>query len=327
MTIEAFTFGDPVPVTSVPDVFGTWAYLAADGYYEPPVPFAVLAKSYRATSHHGSAIQLKRNLLAQSFVPHPSLSRGDFAAWALDFLVFGNAYLQRTTTRGRKLHKLSRLLSRYTRRGADLSQYWWVPTYQGKQPLPDGDVYHAFEADIDQEVYGLPDYIGSLQAAWLGEAATLFRRKYYLNGSHAGYILYINDAVQNQEDIDAVRKALKDAKGPGNFRNLFLYSPGGKKDGIQVIPVSEVAAKDDFFQITTVARDSQLAGHRVPPQLLGIVPANGSVFGSVAEASRIFFDQEVRPLQSKLSQLNEWLGEEVVTFHDQLAPAPLDPAR
>ncbi|MBB6244156.1 hypothetical protein [Rhodanobacter sp. MP1X3] len=40
-----------------------------------------------------------------------------------------------------------------------------------------------------------------------------------------------------------------ESKGPGNFRNLFLYAPGGKKDGTQMIPISEVAAKDEFFNI------------------------------------------------------------------------------
>ncbi len=35
--------------------------------------------------------------------------------------------------------------------------------------------------------------------------------------------------------VDALRKALRDSKGPGNFRNLFLYSPNGKKDGVQLI--------------------------------------------------------------------------------------------
>lgn len=42
-----------------------------------------------------------------------------------------------------------------------------------------------------------------------------------------------------------MRAALKSAKGLGNFRNLFYYAPHGKKDGIQLIPVSEVAAKVD----------------------------------------------------------------------------------
>jgi capsid portal protein len=54
------------------------------------------------------------------------------------------------------------------------------------------------EPDINQEVYGLPEYLGALHAAWLNESATLFRRRYYENGSHAGFILYMTDAAQSQ---------------------------------------------------------------------------------------------------------------------------------
>ncbi len=85
----------------------------------------------------------------------------------------------------------------------------------------------------------------------LNDSATLFRRKYYLNGSHAGFMMYMTDAAQNQEDVNNIRQAMKSAKGPGNFRNLFMYSPNGKKDGIQIIPLSEVAAKDEFLNIKT----------------------------------------------------------------------------
>ncbi|WP_432721279.1 hypothetical protein R0381_002581 [Jeongeupia wiesaeckerbachi] len=54
----------------------------------------------------------------------------------------------------------------------------------------------------------------------------------------------MTDTVQNEDDISAMRTALKNSKGPGNFRNLMVYAPGGKKDGIQLLPISEVAAKD-----------------------------------------------------------------------------------
>lgn len=81
--------------------------------------------------------------------------------------------------------------------------------------------------------------------------------------------MYMTDAAQNQEDVNNIRKAMKSAKGPGNFRNLFMYSPNGKKDGIQIIPLSEVAAKDEFLNIKNVSRDDMMAAHRVPPQMMG----------------------------------------------------------
>ena len=170
------------------------------------------------------------------------------------------------------------------------------------------------EPDLDQELYGVPDYIGSLQSAWLNESATLFRRKYYNNGSHAGFIMYMTDAAQQQGDIDELRTALRNSKGPGNFKNLFMYAPNGKKDGLQVIPVSEVAAKDEFWSIKNATRDDQLAGHRVPPQLMGIIPTNTSGFGDAEKAARVFAANELEPLQERMLEMNDIAGKEVLKF-------------
>jgi PBSX family phage portal protein len=200
------------------------------------------------------------------------------------------------------------------RRGIDMESYYFVPGYRNAHRFDDGTVYQLIDPDINQEVYGLPEYLSTLQSAWLNESATLFRRKYYNNGSHAGFILYMSDPSQSQEDIDNIRKAMREAKGPGNFRNLFLYSPAGKKDGVQIIPVSEVAAKDDFFNIKSVTRDDILAAHRVPPQLMGIVPSNTGGFGAVVPAAEVFAVNEIEPLQSRFTEINEWLGIEAFAF-------------
>ena len=180
--------------------------------------------------------------------------------------------------------------------------------------FPAERVLHILEPDISQEIYGLPGYIAAMQSALLNEAATLFRRKYYVNGSHAGFILYMTDAAANSEDIDALRDALKDSKGPGNFRNLFMYAPNGKKEGLQLIPISEVTAKDEFLNMKNVTRDDVLAAHRVPPQLMGIIPNNTGGFGNVGDAAKVFARNELVPLESTFAAINDWVGEEVVAF-------------
>jgi len=312
---EAFTFGEPTPVTSLRDIIYEGLWLSPNEWYEPPVSFRVLAQTYRATAHHGSAIQVKRNILASTFRPHPLLDRETFRALALDYLTFGNGYLEEMRARTGRQLPYRRLAAKYMRRGgAQADRYWWAPNYLASAELPKGRVVHFMEPDIDQDIYGLPDYLGALQSAWLSESATLFRRRYYLNGSHAGYILYVNDPAQNQEDIDAMREALKESKGPGNFRNLFMYSPKGKKDGIQLIPISEVAAKDDFYNIKSITRDDQLAGHRIPPQLMGIIPQNTAGFGDVEKSARVFVANELVPLQEKFTELNELAGKQIITF-------------
>lgn len=311
---EAFTFGDPIPSLDRREIMEYLECVNMGKWYEPPISWEGLSRSFRAAVHHASAIYVKRNILVSSFIPHKLLSRADFGCWALDYLVYGNGYLEKRESMGRTPLSLQRSLAKYTRRGTDMETYFFSQTWLNEHEFAKGSIFHLSEPDINQEVYGLPEYLSALNSAWLNENATLFRRKYYLNGSHAGFILYINDAAQEQGDIDQMREAIKSAKGPGNFRNLFLYAPNGKKDGIQVIPISEVAAKDEFFNIKNVTRDDLLAAHRVPPQLMGIIPNNTGGFGDSEKAAKVFSENEITPLQERFKELNNWIGEEVIKF-------------
>lgn len=311
----AFSFGDPLPVLDGRDMLQYIEAWRMGKWYEPPVSLNGLAKSFRSAPHHASAIYVKRNILVSTFRPHPLLSRGDFSRFVLDYLVFGNAYLERVENRLGQVIQLKPALAKYMRRGCDdLDTYFYVASWQQDHAFDKGAVFHLMEPDVHQEVYGLPEYLAALQAAWLNESGTLFRRKYYLNGSHAGYILYLTDALTDEGQVDSLKTALRDSKGPGNFRNLFLYAPGGKKDGIQLLPISEVTAKDEFTAIKNVTRDDVLAAHRVPPQLLGLVPTGTTGFGSVVPAAKVFAVNELEPLQARFREMNGWLGEDVVQF-------------
>lgn len=323
---EVFTFGDPESVLDAREILDYLESPWMGKWFDPPISMDGLAKSYRSAVHHASAIQLKRNVLSSTFLPHPLLSRTAFAVFALNYLVFGNGYIERRDARSGKVMELQPALSRYMRRGRNPGEFWFVQGYLQEHQFPDGKVFHLRDSDINQEIYGLPDYIPALHSAWLNEAATLFRRRYYKNGSHAGFILYMTDAAQEQKDVDALREALKSAKGPGNFRNLFMYAPNGKKDGIQLIPVAEVAAKDEFMHIKEVTRDDQLAAHRVPPQLMGIVPNNTGGFGDAEKAAAIFDANEIKYLQGRLREINDWLGIEVIRF-DQYALSKMEPTQ
>jgi PBSX family phage portal protein len=316
-----FTFGDPEPVLSGRGILDYIEALRMGKWYEPPIPLDGLARAARAAVHHASGINLKLNMITARLLPNPVLSSMDFARFVQDFLVFGNAYLERKKNVLGKTMALSAPLAKYVRRGVEPGQYFYMPQWGVEHEFPKGEVFHLMEADVNQDVYGLPGYLPALNSALLNEAATLFRRRYYANGSHAGFILYLTDATQSTQDIDDLREALKNSKGPGNFRNLFIYAPNGNKDGLKLIPVSEVAAKDEFLNIKNVTRDDQLAAHRIPPQLLGIIPENAAGFGDVEKAAWIFFLNEIQPLLSRLTAINEWAGAMVVAF----SPYPVKP--
>lgn len=312
--MEVFTFGDPESVLDRRDILDLLECPVVGNWYEPPISMEGLARSSRAAVHHSSPMIVKRNILASCYIPHPALPLSAFIRYAHEFLIFGNAYLERVSSMTRRTLALKPALARYTRRGIDLDTYWWVTGYKQEMAFDKGSVFHLMEPDFNQEIYGVPEYLPVLNSALLNEAATLFRRRYYKNGSHAGFILYMTDAAQDPKDIDTLREALKNAKGPGNFRNLFMYAPNGKKDGIQLIPVAEVAAKDEFLGIKNATRDDMLAAHRVPPQLMGIIPHNTGGFGDAKDAAIVFNANEILPLQARLAELNNWLGEEVIRF-------------
>lgn len=219
--MEAFTFGEPSAVLDRRDILDYVECVNNGRWFEPPVSFNGLAKSLRAAVHHSSPIYVKRNILASTFIPHPLLSQQDFSRFALDFLVFGNAFLElRKSVTGRPL-KLEASPAKYTRRGIEEDVYWWVPSFDQPHPFAPGSVFHLLEPDINQELYGMPEYLSALNSAWLNEAATLFRRKYYQNGAHAGYIMYVTDAAQSGTDVEALRDAMRSSKGLGNFKICF----------------------------------------------------------------------------------------------------------
>lgn len=84
-----------------------------------------------------------------------------------------------------------------------------------------------------------------------------------------------------------------------------MYAPNGKKDGIQILPLSEVATKDDFFNIKKSSRDDLLSAHRVPPQMMGIIPDNAGGFGDVEKAAQVFVRNELTPLQERMKEVNK----------------------
>ena len=118
------------------------------------------------------------------------------------------------------------------------------------------------------------------------------------------------------EDVKNLQQKLKDAKGPGNFRNMLMYLPNGDENSIKVIPLAEATAKDEFFNIKRASMRDILAGHRVPPQNLGVIPETAGGYGDADVADQLAYNNEIIPVQQQMKELNDWLGQEVITFRD-----------
>lgn len=284
-------------------------------WFEPPVNPAALAKTRHMSPHHASAIKYKVNQLTRFFEPSHWLDRKTFAAFALNYISMGNAALQRVDNMANRPMSLVNVPAVYLRAGRD-GAFWWVPGWQSAVEFAAGTVFHLLEPDLLQELYGLPDWLAALQAGLLNEAATIFRRRYYINGAHSGHIMYVSEEKFAEADADELEEAMASAKGPGNFKSLFLHIPGGKEKGVQIIPVGEATAKDEFLNIKLTTRDDILAAHRVPPVLIGVVPQVTGGFGKPGEAADVFHFAEIEPLQQRMIEVNDWLGLPAVAFRE-----------
>jgi len=61
---------------------------------------------------------------------------------------------------------------------------------------------------------------------------------------------------------------------------------------------------------------TSLQAHRVPPQLLGMIPTNASGFGDAGKARDVFKENEIYPLVVRMLGLNDGLGARVFCFKD-----------
>lgn len=114
--------------------------------------------------------------------------------------------------------------------------------------------------------------------------------------------------------MEALHETMSNSKGLGNFKNLFFYAPNGKPDRIKIVPLSEVATKDDFFNIKKISAADLMDAHRIPYQLMGGKPENVESTGDVEKAAKVFVRNELTPLQERIKEVNDRLGIEVIRF-------------
>lgn len=305
----AFSFGDPEAVLNknVTDYLGV-TLSSNEQYYTPPVSLKGLAKLRHANAHHLTALQFKRNVIVKWFRDSYVLRKSDFKKAVYEHLVFGQSYYKVIRNGFGRIQRLVPLPGIPMRRLKEQGRYCMLQP-NGLDPVifKKDEIIHLKEYDPQQEIYGEPEYLAAMQSVLLNEGATLFRRKYYENGAHMGYILYTADAKFDPNDEKKLIEKIKGSKGIGNFRSMFMNIPGGKPDSLKIIPVGDVATKDEFERIKNISRNDVISMHRIPPALAGVMPENNGGFGDIEKISKVHYENEVIPMQDNFLELNEYL--------------------
>ena len=299
-------FGEPISVLNTPiiDYLGTFLSPSGD-YYLPPMSMVGLSKMTNANSTHGSCIKFRRNILANCYVNNEYFPIGQFRNAVTDAYVFGNVYLRKhfnylgTETR---LEHLPALNMRPCRDGS----FILLQNFKNIKFSAD-EIIHLKDYDTQQQVFGMPDWLSGFQSALLNQDATLFRRKYFVNGCHLGYILYTSDASIGETTKKEISEAVKAGKGIGNFRSVHIHIPKGKEKSMQLIPVGDIGQKDEFEKIKNISSADVRVAHRVYPQFIGEKPDNTGGFGDIEKMLLVYVWTEVRAAAQMWMDINNQL--------------------
>jgi PBSX family phage portal protein len=307
-TVESFRFGEPESVIGRHwlDYLGVFAHHNGE-YYIPPFSMAGLAKMRNANAHHGSCLLFRRNMLANTYRGHPGFSLLAFRNLAYDYLTFGNAYLQILRNIFGQIVGLRHIPALNMRVRPDENGFRLFTDGGSHVDFGADDVRQISEYDPMQQIYGLPDWLGGLQSALLNEDATLFRRRYYVNGAHLGYIFYTSDAQLDPKVQELLKEQIRRGKGVGNFRSMYMHLPNGKEKSVQIIPIGDISQKDQFQSIKNISADDVLVAHRVPGALAGVRPTNVTGDGDVAAKRIVYLQTETAALAQPFQALNDEL--------------------
>jgi len=278
-------------LTDYTDLF----YNDMDEYWEPPISREGLASISRANAYHGSLLIARANYVAGRFVSGGATRRRHIQAFCRDYFTFGDAAFVKLRNAFGKVVGLYPLPSMYLRKRKNgdfllLERDNKFKVYKAK------DVIFLPQYDPQQQIYGIADYIGSLQSSLLNKDATLFRRRYYKNGAHMGFIFYATDPNLSKADEDVMKEAIASSKGVGNFKSMFVNIPNGKEKGIQLIPVGDIATKDEFERIKNITAQDILVGHRFPAGKGGMLPQPGSTLPDPEKVGKEYTKDEIIPV-------------------------------
>ncbi|PNH90248.1 phage portal protein [Vibrio diazotrophicus] len=309
-------FSNPVSVMNS-DILNYLEVALMDGLYEPPIALDTLAKALRVNPMHSSAIEFKRNTLTYAVTVDNVLSRRDLKRFIQDYLTFGNGYFQVVRNVLGQVLRIKHIPALYMRRREDLGYTYKPRAYddEGRVNFRNGQIFHLAEYDVAQELYGLPQHVSGLTSIWLNDDATLFRRQYYRNGSHAGYLLYMNEPSMTKDTENDIRNKLQAKEGMA-FKNLFVNAKGKDTKAPELKPIGQVEAKDSFKDVMNQTTNDVLSLHRVPLELMSVKREGITASSDLNKVDRIFHKNELLPLIDSLSELNEFVGMDVLKANE-----------
>ena len=299
-------FGEPESVTSEVEYLSTCLFTRneAPEYYIPPISKLGLAKMRFANGYHSRMPIFRRDKVINLFEKSPILERRELGLMIENLLVTADCYIGiifNGLNQPIKLYALPSVYMRIKPKEAKGGYRYCQVNQLGEivHQFYDHEVIHISQDDLRTNLYGVPEYYGSIQSVLLNEAATLFRRKYYINGAHLGSLFISTSQALKPKDEEAISKKIRQSKGVGNWRSMFLHMPGHAQkasDVFNVVPVGDVATKDEFKAIKEITGREICAAWGTREEVAGISPEAIGGTGDLEKLHALDYENKSLPI-------------------------------
>lgn len=306
-TAVSMAFGDTesaIDATQITDYTGVFVDQWQD-FYTPPISLLGLTQLLRANPVHGTLPFAIANQLTRDYEPNALLPLTELRKLVIDYRTMGNCYLQLRRNVFGEVVGLQHLPAINMRRMPDGRYCLLLPNVE-KLVFELGQVWHLADYDPQQQIYGVPYWIGAMTSIMLGEQTDLFPLKFFRNGAHAGN-LFVTSGLLGKE-VEALMGVLLGTKGAGNFRSGYVNLPNGEVDKVlKVIPIGEVASKVEFSRLASASDKRILSAWQIRPELVGMMPETNGGSGDLEKILGMHFDHNIIPLQQEFQTLNALL--------------------
>ncbi len=160
--IETFSWENEIPIHNGLDIINLFQALHNGQYYELPFSINAHGKYFYTLLFMRSALQLKANILGTTLKPNKFITSQTMAKLAMDYLWFGNCYLEKVVSKTGKLLALNHSPAKYTRKDKDnifkflINENTALDDNKNIHTYAQDSIYHLLQYDVNQEIYGVP---------------------------------------------------------------------------------------------------------------------------------------------------------------------------
>ena len=201
-----------------------------------------------------------------------------------------------------------------------------------KKLIKKGQRYIVYfkDADSDDAVYPLPEYISGLPYIEADALVGNFVKNNVLNGFSAGLLVNLFNGVPSPEQQEEIQSDWKKAKhGTDNAGDAILSFNETGSEGVKVEQINPNGQDDRFINLNNQNRDEIFTAHTISPLVVGMKGDNGfsNNADEIRTARELFTEDYAIPIQEIFNEfinsvlmLNDIRGEVYLKRLDPIKP-------